>query len=144
MFYYIIENRIIGYEEEFNSKLYDYPKLNKKQSEFYEKFNCSLEEALKCELNIIYEPTLEELKLQKISEFSAKSFEVRREILEDYKLMNASLGIYNQDELDLIKKIVTLFRDEFYRLKKECENAKDINELNSIMDKFKELFNEKV
>ena len=132
MNYYIIDNRIIGFENELDNELYNYQKLTDEQADFYELHKCSLQEVLNLAFNPIYEPTLQELKEQKISEYSELAFEIRRNYIADYKIDNAALGIYDATETSRIKMIITLFRNEFYRLKSLIEQAISIDELNSI------------
>ena len=132
MNYYIIDKKIIGFENELDNELYNYQKLTQEQADFYELHKCSIQEVLNLALNPIYEPSLQELKEQKILEYSELAFEIRREYLADYKIDNAALGIYDATETSRIKMIITLFRNEFYRLKSLIEQAISIDELNSI------------
>ena len=132
MNYYIIGKKIIGFENELDNELYNYQKLNKEQADFYELHKCSLQEVLNLALNPIYEPTLQELKEQKILEYSQLAFDIRRELIPDYKIDNAALGIYDEIETNRIKSIIQAFRNEFYRLKALVDNANTIEELNSI------------
>ena len=132
MNYYIINNRIIPYDTELDTTLYSYPKLTDEQSDFYELHRCSLQEVLNLKLNEIYTPTLDEVRANKISYFSQLAFDERAKILPEYKLINASLGVYDATETARIKGIVEAFRTEFYRLKALCENANTTNELELI------------
>ena len=132
MNYYIIDNRIIGFENELDNELYNYQKLTKEQADFYELHKCSLQEVLNLALNPIYEPSLQELKEQKILEYSELAFDIRREIIADYKIDNAALDIYDEIEMNRIKSVIQAFRNEFYRLKALVENANTIEELNNI------------
>ena len=136
MNYYIINNRIIPYDTELDTTLYSYPKLTKEQSDFYELHRCSLQEVLNLKLNEVYVPTLDELKLQKIEYFSQLAFDERAKILPEYKLINASLGVYDATETARIKGIVEAFRTEYYRLEALCKQAKSVEELEAIEDNY--------
>jgi len=137
MNYYIIENRIIAFENEFDTTLYNYQKLNTEQSAFYELHKCSLNEVLNLTLNVPYVATLAEVKANKIQHFSNLSFEKRSIILPEYKLINAGLGIYSEIETANIKQIVVDFRTEFYRLKALIESAETVDEVNEITDNYR-------
>ena len=136
MNYYIINNKIYVFENEFDASLYDYPKLSQEQSAFYELHKCSLNEALNLTLNVPYIATLEEVKASQINHFSNRAFELREIICPEYKLINASLGIYSEIESANIKRIVEEFRAEFYRLKTLVESATTIQEIEMITDNY--------
>ena len=132
MNYYIINKKIIAYDNELNPELYSYPKLTDEQSDFYELHRCSLYEVLNLKLNEVYVPTLDEVRANKINYFSQLAFDERAKILPEYKLINASLGVYDATETARIKGIVEAFRTEFYRLEALCKQANSIEELNNI------------
>ena len=132
MNYYIIQNRIISYDTELDTTLYSYPKLTDEQSDFYELHRCSLQEVLNLKLNEVYVPTLDEVRANKISYFSQLAFDERAKILPEYKLINASLGVYDATETARIKGIVEAFRTEYYRLEALCKQAKSVEELELI------------
>ncbi len=136
MNYYIINNKIYVFENEFDASLYDYPKLSQEQSEFYELHKCSLNEVLNLTLNVPYVATLEEVKASQINHFSNRAFELREIICPEYKLINASLGVYDATESANIKRIVEEFRTEFYRLKTLIESATTIQEIEMITDNY--------
>ena len=132
MNYYIINNRIIAYDTELDTTLYSYPKLSDEQANFYELHRCSLQEVLNLKLNEVYVPTLDELRANKINYFSQLAFDERAKILPEYKLINASLGVYDATETARITNIVTAFRTEYYRLEALCKQANSIEELEAI------------
>ena len=117
MEYYIIDNKIIGFEAELDAKLYTYPKLTTEQKAFYEQNKCTLYEVRNLKLNDIKRPTLDDLKESKIQYFSSHSFEQRGQVLPEYKLVNAGIGIYDDAEVLRITGIVQKYREEFYRCK---------------------------
>lgn len=136
MNYYIINKKIRAFEQEFDSKLYDYPKLTAEQTAFYEANNCTLDEVLAMELNVPYVPSLEEIKASKINYFAQLSMECREKLVPDYKLFNASLGIYDEATTTVIKNKVIAFRNEFYRLESLVNASKTKEEVESIKDYF--------
>jgi len=83
-------------------------------------------------LNEVYVPTLDELKANKINYFSQLAFDERAKILPEYKLINASLGVYDATETTRITNIVTAFRTEYYRLEALCKQANTVEELELI------------
>lgn len=132
MEYYIIENKIIGFDAELDEQLYSYTKLDQEQKAFYETNRCSVYEVLEMKLNTVYVPTLEELKPSKINYFSDVAFQQRSDIIPDYKLINAGLGIYDEVETASIAETVRKYRAEYYRCKALVETAQTIEELNNI------------
>lgn len=132
MEYYIIENKIIGFEAELDEQLYSYTKLDQERKAFYEINRCSVYEVLEMKLNAVYVPTLEELKSSKINYFSDVAFQQRSDIIPDYKLINAGLGIYDEVETASITEIVGKYRTEYYRCKALVEAAQTTEELNNI------------
>lgn len=141
MNYYIIENEIIPYEIEIDKALYSYEKFTDEQASFYEKYKCSLQEVLNMKLHEPYVPSLEEVRENKIQWFSQLAFNKREAIIPQYRIDNAIYGIYGEEEIVRIRRIIQDFRLEFYRLKGLCESATTINELNSIEDKYGEINN---
>lgn len=81
---------------------------------------------------------LELKKMEMTQKFSDLSFQERRRILPDYKLQNALLGVYDQDEKEKYQKLIKAFRDEFYRLKSKVEKAKSRKSLDKIIPNFPE------
>ena len=137
MNYYIIDKKIIAYENALDTELYNYDKLDPEQAEFYELHKCSLSEVLNLTLNPKYEPTLDELKASKINHFSTLAFDLREAILPEYKIMNAGLpDVYDPEEVLKIARVVTEFRTEFYRLKGLVEQATTVEELEAIEDNY--------
>lgn len=79
---------------------------------------------------------LDEYKRRKIEEFSDLSFVIRRPIIPDYKLANVGMGIYNEAETKNIIATVQAFRDEFYNLKKQIEEAENVETINAIKENY--------
>lgn len=132
MYYYIIDNRIIGFMNKLDEELYSYPQLTVEQSQFYETYNCTLNEVLNLKLNDKVQPSLDDVKQSKIQYFSSISFEYREQVLPEYKMVNAGLGIYNAEEVARIVDIVKKYREEYYRCKTAVEQATTIEQIEAI------------
>lgn len=76
--------------------------------------------------------TLDEYRKKKIQFFSSLSFEIRSVFLPDYKLQNASLGIYDEAKTVAIKATVKAFKDEYNRLEGLVNQAPDANAVDAI------------
>jgi hypothetical protein len=68
--------------------------------------------------------SLDDYKKMKIQFFSDLALEKRRAILPDYKLLNAAIGVYDEETSSQYKATIQAFRDEFYRIKKLIEQAR--------------------
>lgn len=133
MFCYIIDKKIITFEEELDSNLYNYQKLSVEETNFYfQNPTASISEIINQELTVQV-IDLNEYKEQSIAKVSEMSFELRRRIYDDYKLMNASIGLYFAEETYNITRVCNEFREEFYRLKEAISSAKTIEEVNEIV-----------
>jgi len=60
----------------------------------------------------------------------------RRVLVPDHQLMNAGLGIYDDDRVQAIRETVRAFRHEVHRLEKVAAKAKSIKELEAIRPSF--------
>jgi hypothetical protein len=60
----------------------------------------------------------------------------RRMLIPDYQLMNAGLGLYDEDRVQAIRDTVQAFRDEVNRLEKLTAKAKSVKELGAITPSF--------
>lgn len=86
--------------------------------------------------------TFDYYKKMKIDQFSEMSFDIRESFLPDYKIQNSLLGVYDEKMEADIKETVRAFRDEFYNLKKQVEEANDIKAIQAIKENYpKELIN---
>jgi len=133
MNYYIVNNKIVKQEEEFNPSFYNYQKLTIEQSAFYEANpGVSINEIINMELNPVYQPTLEEVKLSKKNTFSQEAFTIRSVLVPDYKLINTALGVYSETDATKYKNYAQAFRNEYYRLVGLIDAATTIEEVNAI------------
>ena len=82
--------------------------------------------------------TLDEYKQKRIEHFSQLSFTKRQMILPEYKIQNAALGIYNEEERARIKETIEAFRKEFNRLREKVQSAKTPDEVDKVKEKYPE------
>jgi len=80
--------------------------------------------------------TLEEAKARRREEFSRQALLSRHEILPDYKLQNAALGIYDEETVARFRATVQAFRAEVHRLEQRLDAVKSASELQKIRAKF--------
>jgi hypothetical protein len=94
--------------------------------------------APKSEAELIAEGLLDlaAIKGQAIEAYSGAAFALRAQLIPEYKLQNAALGIYEEDEVAGYKATIEAFRKEFYRLKKEVEAARSMAALAAIKPDF--------
>lgn len=67
--------------------------------------------------------SLEEYKARRIEYFSRLSFQKRNEILPEYKVLNAALGIYDEKKTEMIKSTILAFKEEFKRVRDMIDGA---------------------
>ena len=80
--------------------------------------------------------SLDEIKQQKKAYFSVLALQKRQEILPDYKIQNALMGIYDDKIAAAYKKKIEAFRKEYHRLEGVIDEATSLNELDKIKTKF--------
>jgi len=80
--------------------------------------------------------SLDEIKQQKKAYFSALALQKRNEILPDYKIQNALMGIYDDEIAAAYKKNIEAFRKQYHRLEEMIDGAKSLDELNKIKARF--------
>lgn len=79
---------------------------------------------------------LEDVKEGAIEHYSALAFGRRAELIPEYKLQNAALGVYEESVVAQYRDTVKAFRDEFYRIKGEIEKAKKVEDIERIQERF--------
>lgn len=87
-------------------------------------------------ISVKAEVELDAAKEVKIALFQEESFQKRQALIPDYKLQNASLGVYGETKKQEFINLVNKFRDEFYRLRGLVGQAKNIAEINAIKSNF--------
>jgi hypothetical protein len=68
--------------------------------------------------------------------FTDASFSMRKQLIPDYQLLNAGIGIYDAERTQAIKDTVQAFRDEVQRVEKLAAAAKSVKELEAIKPSF--------
>ena len=82
--------------------------------------------------------TIDKLRDEIIEYFSKLSFGKKRELIPDYKMENAIIGVYDMQRLSEYRATINAFRDEFHRLSTLIKKAKSVKELEKITPKFPE------
>jgi hypothetical protein len=76
------------------------------------------------------------MKAQLAEACSKAAFELRAKLIPDYKLQNATLGVYDDERVEAYRATVAAFRAEVKRLEGAIEKAKTLQELREIKPKF--------
>jgi len=80
--------------------------------------------------------TLTQARDRVLRAISDASLSTRNQLVPDYQLLNAGLGIYDADRTQSIKSTVQAFRDEVHRVEKLVADAKSVKELEDIKPSF--------
>lgn len=80
--------------------------------------------------------SLDEIRQQKKDQFSSIALQKRNEILPDYKIQNALMGIYDDGIAAAYKKTIEAFRKEYHRLEGVIDGATSLDELDKIKAEF--------
>jgi len=79
---------------------------------------------------------LDDMKQQMLEFYNALSFHKRNELIPDYRLNNAALGVYDEKRVADYRATIQAFRDEAKRLIGLVNEAKSIAELEAIQENF--------
>ena len=79
---------------------------------------------------------LDEFRRKRKAEFSALALQGRNEILPDYKIQDALMGIYDDAVAVVYKKTIEAFRKEYHRLQGVIDETISLDELDKIKAKF--------
>lgn len=80
--------------------------------------------------------TLDEIREERIIYYSNLSFDLREELVPDYRLENAALGIYDEQRTADYRATVLAFKQEFQRLRGLIEEAKKPSDIEKIKEDF--------
>jgi len=80
--------------------------------------------------------TLAQARDRVVRGFTDASVAARQLLIPDYQIMNAGLGMYDDDRVRAIRATVDAFRDEVNRLEAAAAKAKSIQELEAIKPAF--------
>jgi hypothetical protein len=61
---------------------------------------------------------------------------LRRQLVPDHQLLNAGIGLYDDDRSQSLRDTVQAFRDEYHRLEGLVAKAKSVKELDAIKPAF--------
>ena len=75
------------------------------------------------------EMPLDQLKPLLLERFSQMSLELRAQLIPDYKLQNAALGVYDEERTAAIRDTMAAFRDEYHRLEEAVQKAGSLKDL---------------
>lgn len=80
--------------------------------------------------------TLDQYKSRKMEGFHKQSFDLMEVIIPHYKLLNAGLSLYSEEENNSIKATIQAFREEYYNLKQQMDAAPDIQAAMAIKENY--------
>jgi hypothetical protein len=80
--------------------------------------------------------TVAQARERRKGELTALALAARAAILPDYQLLNAGLGIYDEDRAASIKATVNAFRDEVNRLEAAIAKARSAKDLDAVVPQF--------
>ncbi len=80
--------------------------------------------------------SLEEIKGEMLEYYSQLAFDKRRELIPDYKLRNAALGVYEPDQTASFRETVNAYRTEFYKIRARIDKADSLTKLKRIRENF--------
>src|SRR5215831_292560 len=79
---------------------------------------------------------LAQARLRVLRGFTEASLSMRNQLIPDYQLLNAGVGLYDAARTQAIKDTVQAFRDEVHRLERLAADAKSVSELEAIKPSF--------
>lgn len=80
--------------------------------------------------------TLEQAKARKLRKFSTLALALRAQLIPDHQLLNAGLGLDDDDWVQSLRSTVQAFRDEYRKLAAAVADAKSIKELEALQPAF--------
>lgn len=79
---------------------------------------------------------IDEVRQRRLREFSEAALASRRALIPDHQLLNAGIGLYEEERIQAIRDTVAGFRDEYLRVEKLALKAKSKKELEAIVPSF--------
>ncbi|MFG6489098.1 hypothetical protein ACG04R_20600 [Roseateles sp. BYS78W] len=80
--------------------------------------------------------TLDQARARKLDEIKLQALTQRGAIAPDYQLLNAGLGIYDDDRVQQLRNTVNAFRAEAERLEALVAKAKTVADVDAVTAKF--------
>lgn len=80
--------------------------------------------------------TLAQARERRLREFSAQALALRAVLVPDYQLLNAGIGLYDEQRVQSLRDTVNAFRSEVQRLQSAIAKAKSTEELDALVPAF--------
>jgi hypothetical protein len=80
--------------------------------------------------------TLSQARVRKLQGFEAQALSQRAKLIPDFQLLNAGLGLYDDDRVQALRATVQAFRDEYHRLAAAVAKAASLKELDALQAAF--------
>jgi len=80
--------------------------------------------------------TLAQARQRTLQDFSAQALALRAALVPDYQLLNAGIGLYDEQRVQSLRDTVNAFRSEVQRLESAVAKAKSIKDLNALAPAF--------
>lgn len=80
--------------------------------------------------------TLAQARERKLREFSGLGLALRARLIPDHQLLNAGLGLYDDDRVQGLRATVQAFRDEYQRMEAKVARAGSLKELDVLQPAF--------
>ena len=81
-------------------------------------------------------PPLATVKAAALAQLTERSLELRRQLIPDYQMQNAALGLYDEERTAAIRDTVQAFRAEVHRLEAAFAKAKSAKDLEKLEPNF--------
>jgi hypothetical protein len=80
--------------------------------------------------------TIAQARERTLRAFSEETLAKRRALVPDHQLMNAGIGLYDDERVQTIRATTQAFREEYQRLEAAVAKAKSVKELEAITPSF--------
>lgn len=80
--------------------------------------------------------TLDQARERKLREISALGLALRARLIPDHQLLNAGLGLYDDDRVQGLRATVQAFRDEYRRMEAKVARAGSLKEIDDLQPAF--------
>lgn len=80
--------------------------------------------------------TIAKARARTLRAFSDQALSLRQQLIPDYQLLNAGIGLYDEERTQSYQNTIQAFRDEYRRLEGLVAKAKSVKELEAIEPSF--------
>lgn len=80
--------------------------------------------------------TIDQARARRLREFTDQALWQRSQLIPDYQLLNAGLGLYDAARVQSMRATVQAFRQEVQRLEKAAAKAKTVKALDALQPQF--------